>query len=85
MLAPEKADTMRTALAFVKAIRNHNWYDAGYLCQTMIHGDKNDPMGNFAQSMAAMATLLCNELDITDEWVDMRIAAITHMEARGDL
>lgn len=70
---------MRSALAFVRAVRNHQWHDAGYLCQATVQGSR-DPMAKFAEAMAAMATLLCNELDITDEWIDMRIAAINHME-----
>ncbi len=84
MLAPEKADAMKAALAFIRAVRNRNYPDAGYLCRAMIHGDNNDPMGNFALSLATMATLLCNELDISDEWIDMRLATINFLEIHQD-
>jgi hypothetical protein len=83
-LTPEKADAMRSALAFLRAVRNQNYPDAGYLCRAMVYGDdKNDPLGNVAASLATMATLLCNELDITDEWIDVRLATINYLEAQG--
>jgi hypothetical protein len=85
MVNQEKADIMRSTLAFVKAVRNKSWGDAGYLCQIMLAEHKNDPMLGFAQSMGAMATLLCNELDISDEWVDVRLAAISYMEIHDDI
>jgi hypothetical protein len=51
----------------------------------MIYGDgNNDPLGNFALSLATMATLLCNELDITDEWIDVRLAAVNYLELHSD-
>jgi hypothetical protein len=85
MLQSEKADVMRGALAFVKAVHNRNWHDAGYLCQVILNEHQNDPLAGFAQSMGAMATLLCNELDVTDEWVDVRLAAISYLETHDEI
>jgi hypothetical protein len=86
VIAPEKADAMRTALAFVRAVQKERWDDAQVLLRGMIDGDgpKTNPLTNFAAAMGVMATLLCNELDITDEWVDARLYAVNWLETHDE-
>jgi hypothetical protein len=85
VLTKEKADAMRRALAFVYAVRKEQWGDASELLHSMIDGwDNKTPITNFCEAMGVMATLLCNEVDVTDEWVQKRIAGINWLEAHPD-
>lgn len=85
MLTPEKADAMRTALAFVWAVQREQWGDAGEMLKAMLDTDHNgDPVKNFSNAMGVMATLLCNEIEITDEWVAARLRAINYLETHPD-
>jgi hypothetical protein len=85
MLPPEKADAMRTALAFVWAVQREQWGDAGEMLKAMLDtSHESDPVKNFSNAMGVMATLLCNELDITEEWVQARVRAINYLETHPD-
>jgi LPS sulfotransferase NodH len=81
-MTPEKADAMRIAIAFIRAVSTEKWDDASAMLHAAIEGD--NPAQQVAQVMGAMATLMCQVTEIDDDWADTRLRMISYLETHPD-